>query len=86
MASQRSGLKATDLSGPRFPRQGGLAGSVLLQPPGVWSWAAFLLNKRRSEPPLMVAPQGLVPGNKGRELGLLRAGPPASLDGAECRD
>ena len=44
MASQRSGLKATDLSGPRFRRQGGLAGSVLLQPPGVWSWGAFLLN------------------------------------------
>ena len=86
MASQRSGLKATDLSGPRFCRQGGLAGSVLLQPPGMWSWGAFLLNKRRSKPPLVVAPQGLVPGNKGRELGLLRAGPPASLDGAECRD
>ena len=65
MDSQRSGLKATDLSGPRFRRQGGLAGSVLLQPPGVWSWAAFLLNKRRSEPPFVVAPQGPVPWNKG---------------------
>ena len=86
MDSQRSGLKATDLSGPRIHRQGGLPGSVLLQPPGVWSWGAFLLNKRRSEPPLVVAPQGLVPWNKGRGLGLLRAGPPASLDRAECRD
>ena len=53
---------------------------------GVWSWGAFLLNKRRSEPPLLVAPQGPVPWNKGRGLGLLRAGPPASLDGTERRD
>ena len=86
MASQRSGLKGTDLSGPRFCRQGGLAGSVLLQPPGMWSWGAFLLNKRRSKPPLVVAPQGLVPGNKGRELGLLRAGSPPSLDRTAFRD
>lgn len=78
MGSQRSDLTATDLSGPRFRRQGGLR--------GVWSWGAFLLNKRRSEPPLVVAPQGPVPWNKGRGLGLLRAGPPTSLDGAECRD
>lgn len=65
MDSQRSGLKATDLSGPRSRRQGGLAGSVLLQPPGVRSCGAFLLNKRRSEPPLVVAPQGPVPWHEG---------------------
>ena len=81
-----SGLKATDLSGPRLRSQGGLAGSVLLQPPGVWSWAAFLLNKRRSEPPFVVDLQGPVPWNKGWGLGLLRAGPSASLDRAAFRD
>ena len=76
MDSQRSGLTATDLSGPRFRRQGGLR--------EVWSWGAFLLNKSRASP--RGGPAGTGPWNKGRGLGLLRAGPPASLDGAERRD
>ena len=73
MDSQRSGLKATDLSGPRIHRQGGLPGSVLLQPPGVWSWGRVSVEQEIRASP-RGGPAGTGPLEQGPRAGAAPGG------------